>query len=903
VSAAHRSIRQRLQRTVVLTMLIALALALVVNEVLNVLALREAQLADLSTQADLLGRMTAPALAFDDPMLAIENLSSLAARRQVRAAAVYDQAGTLVASYVPPGEAGRLPPKPGPAQPSRQGGYLEIFRPVERDGEFLGTVFLRAEEGLAALVLQRALMALMVGGGALGIALLFVGRLSRVVTRPLADIAQAAHEVVQEGDYSRRVVKHDDDELGALIDSFNAMLAEVQRSREGLEARVRERTALLEESNRELALTKARADEANQAKSNFLATMSHEIRTPMNGVIGMLDVLQQTSLSGHQVEMVGLIRESAFSLLTIIDDVLDFSKIEANRLEIDFQPIDLADVVEKACELLDGLALRKDVEFTSFVDPQIPGCLLGDALRLRQVLVNLVNNAIKFSSGREHPGRVGVRAYLVQRDARSATFEIMVSDNGIGIDEETKARLFTAFTQADSTTTRRFGGTGLGLAISRRLVELMGGDISVQSEPEQGAVFTVHLTLAVVDSDHAAPPGPLLSANCLVIGGEGGLGPDLAAYLQGAGARVERVASLPLAFAAMRGLSPGRWIWVIDGAQTKAALDGLRRGLADLREHDVRLVAIGRGPRRNPLLVGEDLVLVDGNVMTRRRLAKAVALAMGLKFDDPETASASRPGSAFRAPSRAQAVRDGRLILVAEDNDTNQNVILRQLALLGYAADVADNGSIAFQRWRSGEYALVLTDLHMPEMDGYELTAAIRAEEQAGQRTPILALTANALKGEAERCRAAGMNNYLSKPLQLADLKAALEEWLPHDGLRRRPVDTGVLESLVGDDPDVIAGFLASFRRSLAEIAQQMERALESGEYTEVGALAHKLKSSAHTIGATRLAGICARMEAAGVSENVADLQAARLQFRTEQGLVLAVLGDETAYSRDEANG
>ena len=686
--------------------------------------------------------------------------------------------------------------------------------------------------------------------------------------------------------------------------SRQAMLSMIEDRKRAEEAVLQLNTALEEKvAARTADLDKARhdAERANLAKSAFLANMSHEIRTPMNGVIGMLEVLQQSSLTGPQAAMANIIHDAAFSLLSIIDDILDFSKIEAGKLQIEHIPMFVADVVEKSCENMSRMALNQGVELSLFTDPAIPAEVMGDAGRLRQILTNLTNNAIKFSGGQERQGRVSVRALLIESTLEQLMLEFRITDNGIGMDEATQARLFAPFTQADSSTTRTYGGTGLGLVISRQLANIMGGEITVKSEPDKGSVFSVRLPFAPLPEQPAANEAPLLVAglHCLVVGDTGEMVDDLAAYLVYGGAMVERVAGLEAVKGWIASRPPGLCIVVIDTEGANPTLDELRAAASAHPERETRFVVIQRGQRREPRLQDADLVLVDGNVLIRRNLLKAVAVAAG-RAKHADLQDSHRDAGVAPLLSREEARRRGSLILVAEDNEINQKVILQQLKLLGQAADIAGNGREALKRWQSGDYAILLADLHMPEMDGYELTAAIRAAEKSGAnefnktRVPIIAFTANALKGEAEHCLAVGMDDYLSKPVQLASLKAMLEKWMPrspHDNAgsapgfhpgytlpaspitgAQAPVDVKVLKALIGDDEAMIREFLHDFRLSVAEIAVELRTACAAGQAAAAGALAHKLKSSARSVGALALGELCAEMEKAGKGGDTAAL-------------------------------
>ncbi len=646
---------------------------------------------------------------------------------------------------------------------------------------------------------------------------------------------------------------------------------ELDRHRARLEEIVAQRT-------RELKQAKIAAERANEAKSNFLTTMSHEMRTPMNGVIGSVEVLTQSNLSAEQRELTTTIRESALGLLHIIDDILDLSKIEAGRMELDQAPLQIESLAESICDALGPMAQDRNVTLDLYTAPNLPFEIVSDTMRLRQILNNLLGNAIKFSASSLRRGHVSLRVETEGPDM----LRLQVSDNGIGISPENQARLFQPFTQAESSTTRNFGGTGLGLSICLRLVTLLGGRLMLSSEEGKGATFVTYLPMQVASDTVAAPEPPpkLQGVECLLWTRQAQRRQDWSEYLNHAGASVQVLGE---------GDSPP----VPNGYHARVLLVDETVATTEIQawaQAGLPLVRVGASKGRSPQVDKGGQVRLDSQAMHRLTLLRAVELTL----QDQEHANSTEietrqpvPMALVPEPLAKSSTKPRPLILVAEDNLVNRKVISQQLDLLGYACELAENGKVALQKWREKgpAYALLLTDLHMPEMDGNELAVTIRQEENPQSRLPIITLSANLLDKKAAHL---GVDDYLCKPIPLELLGKRIAHWLmvPQDNAKSSGIgvptatadelpllDVKVLAELIGDDPDLIKEFLHDYSITLQETADDIQRHSADADWRAIIAVAHKLKSSSYSVGALAMGHCCKALEQADLQSDTTALR------------------------------
>ncbi len=935
------SISRKLVLFALLVAGLALALSSLAYAIYSHFSVRGTLAENTRTLAEVVGKNCQPMLMFGEgyEKEAQEVLGSLRAKGAVTWAGIYTRPPEVkvYATYRRADvDASEIPGAPPPV--GFVDGRYRATTPInEPGGEPVGTLVVETDlTEYWKQITTSTLVSLLIFVLTSLVATLVAIRLQGVISGPILSLAQTARDVSARQDYSLRAVKQGDDETGFLIDSFNSMLSQI------------------EVVNAELAVARDHALEASSAKSSFLANMSHEIRTPMNGIIGLTRLALQSELTPVQREYLSMVSRSADTLLQILNDILDFSKIEAGMLDFDPHPFSIRELISTVAKLMAVRAHEKGLELVTEVDPHLCPVIVSDSTRLQQVLLNLVGNAVKFTD----QGEVVIRVKLEEETADEVRLHLTVSDTGVGIPSDKIDSIFAAFAQADVSTTRKYGGTGLGLSITVKLVEMMGGKIWAESEPGQGSTF--HFTLKAGISEETpveVSAEPLKGLRLLVVDDNATNLRVMMDLLRGWQARPVAAKSGPEALEAMRlAVRQNEPFDLVLLDMHMPEMDGLE--LAHEIHKDEKLSASVVMMLNSSNLKGdaergraEGIVATMTKPVSENELLRAMVTHLRGR-----TGKAGQPGPAPAA--RTQELVSGLHVLLAEDNKVNQTLALITLEQMGHSVRIATNGREAIELYGQEPFDVILMDLQMPDMDGFQAVAAIRESEQGGnQRIPIIALTAHALKGDRERCLASGMTGYVSKPLDPELLareitlvtggKVVVGVIPEHAPSSQQPAEAApmdqVVESVSGPVTDLIAeaapaGELAArlediaeaapaapvsvdrdaflkrcannwklaqtlvgqFRETRGEMAANLEKAIEAGDGAAAARAAHAIKGVVAVFGAADMVATARRIEELGKAGQLAELKSVSASLLADCETLVGVLERLQAPSKPD---
>ncbi|MBB5349131.1 response regulator [Desulfoprunum benzoelyticum] len=895
--------------TILILVITAMALLLFagLSSINQIRLLRRSMLDNLTILAESVSNLSAPAVAAGSTAQVEKVLAGLQADPEIEMAIIYGATGEPLARFIPPGYA------PTAMMPDalQEAGHdfifsggnvkLRFFHPIIHDGRRLGTVYILANTNRetdqiwdSALLLFSSLIVVLL------VTQLISSSLQQLMTKPIYSLAKMARRISEEGDYTIRVSRKYNDEIGELIDDFNNMVeavelreAELKEHRKNLELLVQERTE-------ELRTKRDEALAAVRAKSEFLANMSHEIRTPMNGIIGVLSLLRDAPLAEEYRRLLDSATRSADSLLLIINDILDFTKIDAGRIDFESIVFDLRELMEETSELFIDAVNAKNLEFVCFVPLKINCRIKGDPTRLRQILTNMVSNAVKFTE----QGEVVLRVEPAGRDGDRQTLRFSVQDTGIGIASTVIDRLFDKFTQADGSTTRKYGGTGLGLSVCKQLVEMQGGGIGVKSVLGQGSTFW--FTLVFETAEDAVPFVPcakITGRRILIVDDSASNRMLIEHYLQVCNVEMVSCGDAVTALAeleTMRERGTAVDVALLDHhmpGDDGLTLAGLIRERHAERVTEMVLLSSGSVPRDKAVEAGIRSIVYKP-IRQRQLYDILVSVISGRRY------SLKR--------SEEKEKRELRLhgkVLLVDDEPINQKVAEAILQKFGLETEVAGNGWEAVRMVQAGDYALVLMDIQMPEMSGYEAAEVIRRREQeeGRERVVIIAMTANAMETTRRKCLAIGMDDFLTKPIKPDVLAERLLPWLGVPPDADAAGDGGAVEApvyrpscwnrnqalqFVGGDSQLLHDMMGLFLQRNTPLLLRVDAAIQARDARALCEAAHAYKGAVNHFAAVGVREIALALEKAGRNDNLDGIEelwellvneAASLQTELEQ--------------------